>query len=73
MVLYRHQVFSIFTGVVSLLTFAGSSLMQVDMSGCYTIDDNLVNDEMLERRYERFSELKINLGGEKDLPLVSLP
>ena len=45
--------------------------MQVDMSGCYTIDDNLVNDEMLNRRYESLSELKINLGGEIDLAIIS--
>ena len=52
-----------FLGLLSLLFIGGSSLVSIDLSGCYSIDDRILNDAQLTERDENLKQLKINVGG----------
>ena len=43
--------------------FGGRSLVFVEMSGCYAVDDNALNDEQLTERDGDLPRIQINVGG----------
>ena len=59
-----------FLGLVSLLVFGGRSLVSVEMSGCYAVDDNILDDEHLTERDRDLPRIQINVGGEYHFPVI---
>eukprot|EP00795_Rhopilema_esculentum_P015032 gene15032-6193_t len=50
-------------GIISSVLFGGTSLEYMDVSGCFAVSDNILNNSHLAERDEDLPKITINVGG----------